>query len=878
MTLKEYQRKRNFQKSHEPEGKEDVSHESRLFVIQKHAASRLHYDLRLELDGVLKSWALPKGPSLDPGQKRLAVHVEDHPLEYGTFEGTIPKEEYGGGTVMLWDKGTWIPDGDPMEDYRKGRMHFEIQGEKLRGKWILFKMAGDKSSNKQNWLFVKSKDAHADKDIADRLLDEQDRSVSTGRSMEQIALHRDTGADQPEDSLPPPPFRLKSAQKASMPEVIHPQLPTLVETPPLDNQWLHEIKYDGYRIIAFLKNGSARLMSRNGKDWTSRLQPVAYALAGFPAQTAVIDGEVVMQRPDGTTSFQALQNSFQGPTSGTLLYYVFDLLYRDGYDLTRSPLLERKNHLAQCLGKMDPRSEVIRFSDHIQGSGGLVYEHACRIALEGIISKDGLSTYHQKRTRGWVKIKCQHRDEFVIGGYTEPSGSRTGFGALLLGIYDDKLLGSYDDKEELRYCGKVGTGFSRKQLASLKKNMVGLERKTPPFINPPKGADARGVHWINPELVAEVAFTGWTQDDILRHPAFKGLREDKPAKDVRRKTMISTKTPVKIPAHIPAKLSMDTAEAEQPKPTSRKETPEVNEAGKAGPAIKHVRLTNEQRIYYPELGTTKADLVRYYQLVSDYMLPHVVHRPLSLLRCPRGRGQDCFYQKHFTESLPVFVREIEIEDKNGAEKYIVVDDIEGLISLVQLGVLEFHPWNAREDRIDRPDLIVMDLDPAPGVALADVVKGTRLLHEFLTTLGLRSFLKTSGGKGFHVVVPLQRRSGWDVVKGFARAVAVQMTRIHPDRFVATVSKKKRAGKIYIDYLRNGRGATSVAPYSTRANHGAPISMPMTWEELSPRTAPDKYRINNIEERLRAFKEYPWKDFFNTTQSITKSIQKQIDSP
>lgn len=858
MTLKKYRKKRNFQKTPEPQGKGDASSSERLFVIQKHAATQLHYDLRLELDGVLKSWALPKGPSLNPGERRLAVHVEDHPIEYGSFEGIIPKEEYGGGTVMLWDTGTWIPAGDPREDYRKGRLHFEIHGKKLKGSWRLFKIGGKNSSdNGKNWLLIKSKDLYADNDPENRFLVEKSRSVSTGRTMEEIALNADAASDQTKGGIPDP-SSLKNAQKAKMPTVIHPQLPTLIDAPPDNDHWIHEIKYDGYRIIAFLKNGAVRLVSRNDRDWTGRFPSIVDALSRFPAEKAVIDGEIVIQLPDGITDFQSLQNALKGVrSSGTMIYYLFDILHYNGYDLKSTPLAERKNYLKQCLAKMPPGPSALRFSDHVEGSGDKVYDHACRLSLEGIISKDRLGAYLQKRSRTWVKVKCQHRQEFVIGGYTEPSGTRTAFGALLIGVYDDE--------DNLRYCGKVGTGFNNKQLASLKKIMSGIERKTPPFVNPPNRTEARKVHWISPRLVAEVAFSGWTREQRLRHPVYKELREDKAAGDIRRETILPKQAAVREKPENPDNYH----------PKNHKQTPTPTRMGKIDTSMKQVRLTNAERIYYPELGVTKADLADYYQQISCYILPHVADRPLSLLRCPRGRGKDCFYQKHFSESLPDFVRGVKIKEKNSVDTYIVIENIEGIISLVQLGVLEFHPWNARKDRIERPDQMIMDLDPAPEVGLKEVVESTILLHDFFIGMGLRNFLKTSGGKGFHVVVPLIRRSGWDELKTFAQAVAFHMTRLYPDQFVPTMSKKKRKGKIFLDYFRNNRGATSIAPYSTRAKAGAPISTPLAWEELTTETSPDKFRIDNILNRINKLKDDPWKDFSSTSQSITKLMKNKV---
>jgi bifunctional non-homologous end joining protein LigD len=839
MGLNQYRKKRDFQKTPEPRGKDKPPTTRRLYVIQKHAASRLHYDLRLELDGVLKSWAVPKGPSVDPGEKRLAVHVEDHPMDYGTFEGTIPAGEYGGGTVMLWDKGTWTPEGDPDEEYRIGRMHFLIHGEKLQGRWTLFKLGGGKDDNGKNWLLVKSKDAYSD--IEDRVLEEKDRSVSTGRTMAEITA----GIAHPER------FLLKNARKADFPVEISPHLPTLVDSPPKGDQWIHEIKYDGYRIVAFIEKNSARLSSRNNKDWTGRFRTIADALSNFPAENAIIDGEVVIQLPEGITSFQALQNTLQGVKTGTLIYYLFDILYHDGFDLTESPLIERKTLLKQLLDQMAPQP-VIRYSDHVEGSGEKVYAHACRLSLEGIVSKDLNSAYRQKRTRNWLKVKCGYRQEFVIGGYSRPSGSRTAFGALLLGVYDDH--------GNLLYCGRVGTGFSEKQLVSLKQTMTPLERQTPPFADPPKGAEAKNVHWLDPQLVAEISFAGWTQDNSLRHPVFKGLREDKEAGGIRRETTLPEN-----------EVEKDMAEATAKPPDGK--TPAAGSTNIT--RINDVRITNPGRILYPEQGVTKTDLANYYVSIAEFILPHVVHRPLSLVRCPRGREGECFYQKHFAEALPDFTRGVQIQEKKSAETYLVIDDVRGLVSLTQIGVLEIHLWNAREDRIERPDLMIMDLDPAPGVNPGKVVEGTALLHDFLNSLGLRNFLKTSGGKGFHVVIPLARRSGWEDMKTFAGAVARQMTRMYPDRFIDTMSKKKREGKIFIDYFRNTRGATSIAPYSTRARPGAPVSAPLAWEELA-QTAPDAYRIDNMDQRRSALQQNnPWKDFTNVSQSITLAMKKKV---
>ena len=843
MGLKEYQKKRDFRKTPEPEGGEKPP-SGRLYVIQKHAASRLHYDLRLELGGYLKSWAVPKGPSYVPGEKRLAVHVEDHPIEYGHFEGIIPEGEYGGGTVMLWDRGEWDAEGDPESEYERGRLHIRLYGEKLRGSWALARMGGDAGEEGKNWLLIKRRDDYAREE--DDFPGDADRSVLTGRTMAEIKTAKDAvwGPDGLVRTGPEPAQStasaantssidlsgLPGAKRGTLPEDFRPQLATLVDAPPDGDEWLHELKYDGYRLIARISGDTVRLITRRGNDWTDRFPTVAGELADFPAETAILDGEVVVQLPDGTTDFQALQNLLQGAATGRLLYYLFDIPYLDGYDLTGVPLIERKAVLKLLLDRM-PGTRVIRYSDHVQGKGAEVFRHACRFVLEGIISKRSDSPYRQKRTRTWVKTKCGSRQEFVIGGYTDPAGERAGFGALLLGYYDEE--------GQLRYCGKVGTGFSDSLLNAMTGRMAALRRKTAPFDNPPSG---RGIHWIEPELVAEVEFTAWTRDDILRHPSFKGLREDKPAADVRRE----------IPPPADEKKSVH-------RPSS---------ADRTASTVAGVRLSNPNRILYPDQGITKIALARYYEQVADLILPHMTKRPLTLVRCPRGAEKTCFYQKHFDDdSVPEHLRLIDIREKDGIDRYAVLDDIRGVIRLVQMGVLEIHLWNSRADTLEQPDMMVFDLDPGPGVIWETVVEATFLLRDHLSDLGLTSFLKTSGGKGFHVVVPLVPRDGWDDVKAFTRRVAETLVRRHTERFVATMSKKKREGKIFIDYLRNSRGATSVAPWSTRARPGAPVSAPIGWDELTPALKADAFRIDNLAVRIAGGYHDPWNGFFRISQLL-----------
>ncbi len=867
MSLKEYRGKRHFDRTEEPEGQVKSSESGRLYVIQKHAASRLHYDFRLELDGVLKSWAVPKGPALDSSEKHLAVEVEDHPVEYGGFEGIIPENEYGGGTVMLWDRGHWESQGDPRKGYEKGRLKFRLFGQKLKGLWILTRMSAGESERNKNWLLIKSNDEYARPESA--ILEAQPLSVASGRSMDEIARDRDRVwsvlSENGETPDSEPVANIDEAYEAKTPaedlsslpgsrrspilEAVRPQLATLVAEIPAGDDWLHEIKYDGYRMLGFKQEGKVRLSTRNGQDWTHRFTSVAVALGEAASKEFITDGEIVVKKADGTTDFQGLQNVLKGIESGRLLYCLFDLLYLNGYDLTRVGLLDRKELLRKML-KDAPAESVLQFSDHIRGKGQEVYRHACRYALEGVVSKRFDAAYRQKRSRDWVKSKCLHRQEFVITGFSRPAGSRTGFGALLLGYHTSA--------GELVYAGRVGTGFNDQTLRQLTEELVSLERKAPALSDPPTGTEAKGVRWVEPQRVAEVEFSQWTEEGRLRHPVFKGIREDKPAGEVVREK----------PGRNPA--ATNATSRTPPSERGRKAA-----AGNSGVKIGGIRLSNPQRVLYPDQGITKAELAGYYEKVADWILPHIAGRPLTIVRCPRGRQKKCFYQKHLTEQLPDSVKGIPIEEKHEEQIYIMIEDLAGLIALVQLGTLELHPWGSRSDRLERPDIMIFDLDPGPGISPADLVEGCRLLRKRLNAIGLKSFLKTSGGKGFHIVVPLVRRSGWDEVKAFSGAVAGSLAREHPQRFVAVMSKAKRKGKIFVDYLRNGRGATSVAPYSTRARPEAPVSAPVGWDELDAGLKPDTYTIENIPRRLQSLKQDPWNEFFDTRQSITVAMKKEL---
>lgn len=867
MGLQEYKRKRNFSVTPEPAGKvQETSGNS--FVIQKHAATRLHYDFRLEMDGVLKSWAVPKGPSLDPGEKRLAVHVEDHPLEYGDFEGIIPKGQYGGGTVLLWDHGTWHPIEDAAKGYRKGHLHFRLEGEKLHGGWHLVRLHGQQAGeDKQNWLLFKENDDIAVPGSGDAVVTEYPASVATGRTIEEIAAdpdrvwqsNREEKIDKKAAKAPVKakakalksqtassvePSKIAGARKGRLPGAIEPQLATLVDEAPRGEEWVHELKLDGYRVLCEVKDGKARIWTRNGKDWTNRFTPVAEAVAQLPVRAALLDGEVAVLEPNGTTSFQALQNALSESRDRDLVYFAFDLLHLDGYDLRGATLLDRKEALTGVLsGNTSP---TIRFSDHVQGAGEAFYQQACRLSLEGIISKRGDMPYRSGRGKEWLKVKCLKRQEFVVVGFTDPEGSRTGFGALLLGVHDDQ--------GELVFAGKVGTGFNDQVLRDLRKRLDKIERKTPAFANPPRGAEARRSHWVKPELVAEVAFTEWTREGILRHPAFQGLREDKPADEVVREVPESAGTAKKSAKKGAKKMA-----------AAEKET-----------AVAGVKLSNPEKVLFPEQGVTKRELALYYERIAGWILPRISDRPLTLVRCPEGRAKQCFYQKHVNEHFPKTVRRIQVEEE-GDEPYGLVDSVEGLISLVQVGVLEMHIWGSTRKDIEKPDYVVFDLDPDEGLPWKRVVEGALHLRDRLDDLGLRSFLKTTGGKGLHVCLPLTRRAGWDEVKAFTKAVSESVVAEDPKRYTSKLPKASRKGKIFIDYLRNGRGATSICAYSTRARPGAPVSTPLSWDEIESGqdVHGDHWNVRNVPERLESLKADPWEEFSKVRQSITAAMKKAV---
>jgi bifunctional non-homologous end joining protein LigD len=858
MALEEYRRKRDFRKTPEPAGAPPARKKAAAplsFVIQEHAARRLHYDFRLELDGVLKSWAVPKGPSLDPGEKRLAVQVEDHPLDYGGFEGVIPEGQYGGGTVLLWDRGNWVPkDPDPAAAYAKGMLKFELHGEKLHGNWALVRMAGKAArERRQNWLLVKERDEEAVPHSGDAVVANNPLSVETGRSLEAIANDRDRVWDSRKGERTELRFpgKITGARKGPMPGDLKPQLATSAATAPEGREWLHEIKYDGYRLFVRIEHGMVRLITRSGLDWTAKFPELAQSFVRLPVDTALIDGELVCLASDGTTSFSGLQDAISSSKTDALNFFAFDLLYRDGWDLTGAALEDRKAALSEIIPPQ--AGGILRYSDHQAGQGPAVLRQASRLGLEGIVSKRRDAPYRPRRGAAWLKVKCRNRDEFVVVGFTDPEGRREGFGALLAGYYDPSGT--------LQYAGRVGTGFSAAHLADLRQRLDALGASAPPVVLP-KEAPRKGVHWVRPALVAEVEFAGWTADSILRHASFQGLREDKHPREVVYDPSPGTAAPAMTPT---------TKRTRQAPPA-----PEASARARDGSIeFEGMRLTHPDRVLYPEDGFTKLDLARYYAAVRHWALPQLAHRPLTLVRCPGGQGKPSFYQKHLGKGAPDAIGHVDIADDGKTEAYPVVEDLAGLIGLVQMDVLEIHPWGATVDKLDTPDRITFDLDPDEGLPWPQVTEAAIGIREALRAIGLESFAKTTGGKGLHVVVPLMPKLGWDEVKAFTKWVADQLVAHSPDGFTANQTKRARQGRIYIDYLRNARGATAIGACSPRARTGAPVSTPLFWEEVEKGIRPEGFTIATVPQRLASLGADPWAEVGKLRQSISAAVRRRM---
>jgi len=812
LDIETYNRKRDFTKTKEPRGRK-LRGKGDSFVVQKHDASRLHWDFRLELDGVLKSWAVPKGPSLDPDEKRLAMRTEDHPLDYGGFEGTIPKGEYGGGTVMLWDQGRWIPEPskDPRKTIEEGHLHFTLEGERMKGEWVMFRLKPRPGEKAEPWMLKKVTDDFADPDDGDALVDNCVTSVTTGRTMAEIAAGEDVWRSNRGGQKG---GRGKRKASAAPPAFQEPQLATLVDEVPAGDSWIHEYKYDGYRLLLAVGDGVATAWTRNGKDWSDKFKALVKAASRLPAG-CLIDGEAVAVDDKGKPSFQLLQSTLKDQKGANLVFYAFDLLIDRGDDIRKLPNIERKQHLAALLKGVQP---PILYGDHVIGRGGDLFREICKQGGEGIISKRAGAAYKGTRTRDWLKIKCIQRQEFVIVGWSE-SDKRIGFRSLLLAAKENG---------KLTYVGKVGTGFNMKLMGELMDRMEPLAVDKA-AVEVPR-ADRKDAHWIKPQLVAEIAFSEFTDDGILRHPSFIALREDKPAKDVVRE----------VPKHLE-----EVATEAKPKQSRSKK------GAHAAAEDFGIEISSPERVIFPELGLTKKDLADYYATVEPLIMIDAANRPMTLIRCPGGRTGECFFQKHDKGIFGPHVKQIPIEEKDGhTEDYLYFDEIRGLLASVQMGTVEFHGWGSKVEKVECPDRLVFDLDPDVGLDFERVKEAAVRLKALLGDLGLKTFPLLSGGKGLHVVAPLDASKDWPTVKSFAERFTRAIAEAEPKMFTANIRKEQRKGRIFLDWLRNQRGATAVMPYSARAREGAPVAAPIAWEELDKYDSGHHFGIRDADELLK----------------------------
>lgn len=845
----EYARKRNFDITSEPaeapvKAKKGKAAHALSFVVHKHDARNLHYDFRLELDGTLKSWAVPKGPSLDPTHKRLAVHVEDHPLGYGSFEGSIPEGQYGAGDVIVWDRGIWQPHGDPQKTYKDGKLKFTLVGERLTGEWALVRTRLKGSGDKEQWLLIKEKDEIARPGAEYDIVADQPQSVISGKLVGKPATNKKAAPAKAAASKAKPE---KAKPAASVvPETLAPQLATLVDAPP-NGDWLYEIKFDGYRIMTRILDGEVRLFSRNGNDWTDRLPLQAKALQSLGPKDSWLDGEMVMLNDEGLPDFQALQNAFEIGRSKDVVYFLFDAPFIEGQDLRETPVEERRAALKKLLGKS--RSKLLRFSDAFVSRHQDIVESASAMGLEGVIGKRAGSLYLSKRNPDWIKLKCRLRQEFVIVGFTQPQGSRSGFGALLLAVNGD------EEDSGLVYAGRVGTGFSERTLKQISERLKKLERDSSPLAKKLTSAQARGVHWIEPELVCEAEFAEWTREGIVRQAAFIALRSDKPASQV---------------VHEYPQAAKNLKKPSRSQPKARKSPV----ASKGRVMIADVNISHPERVIDTESGTQKVELAHYYEEIADWILPYLKSRPVSLLRCPEGVAGEQFFQKHSEKLAIPNIKQLEPELDPGHARLMEIDTVQALVGAAQMGTIELHTWGATSDRIETPDHFVLDLDPDDALPWRSMIEATQMTLAVLDELGLQAFIKTSGGKGMHIIVPLQRQADWETVKSFAKAIAEFIARQLPERFTATMGPKNRVGKIFIDYLRNSRGASTVTAYSVRARPGLPVSVPVAREELEGLTSAKQWNVGNLQERLRKLKADPWKGYANR-QRITKKMWKQL---
>ena len=902
--LARYRAMRDFAMTAEPHGSSSgkSSPASELpFLIQKHAATRLHYDFRLGWRGVLKSWAVTKGPSYNTADKRLAVEVEDHPIEYGGFEGTIPKGQYGGGTVMIWDQGTWEPVTEPEEGLRKGHLKFILHGQKLHGHWALIRMHPREHDSKPNWLLIKEHDEFERGPDEPAITEEAPNSAVTGRSLEEIAAQDDHvwNSNRPESKIetragrfaanrsrlkvakaqavaaaaaPDRETVLHAAPQEKMPDFIAPQLAVSVAEPPEGEEWLHELKLDGYRIqlhIHEMKSGrKVQLFTRKGLDWTHRMAAIAATARHLPVHAAILDGEVVVLDAEGGTSFAELQAAFDEGAPRALTYFAFDLLHLDGHNLRNLPLQQRKTILEGLLQEVDEQ-QTVRYSSHIRASGGEMFRHACHLGAEGVVSKLASAPYQSTRSRAWLKSKCVLQQEFVIGGYTPLSSGEQGIGSLLLGYYDGG---------KLTYAGRTGTGFTQRGRESVEQRLQRLRQAKSPFHVTPAEAKKDAI-WVRPELVVEARFATWTGDHRVRQAAFLGMREDKNPRDVVREDVAPTPKTSRG-RHASSTPSLPESANGQPGSTNakpgRKHSARVKGVGTVQKTtssrvdIAGVHLSHPDKVLDELTHLTKRQLAEYYAAVADHTLPHIAGRPLSIVRCPEGSGKPCFFQKHIGMGVPTGIDSVPIRSKKGGEpeEYLTLSTREGLVGLAQMGVLEIHPWGSCNESLETPDRFIIDLDPDPTLPWERLVKSAVEVRDLMKQLGLRAFVKSTGGKGIHVVAPIQPRLEWPEVKEFAHTFVLMMERANPKLYLTKMTKSARKGRIFLDYLRNERGATAVAPWSPRARPGARVAVPLTWAELERSTETPQFSVSDFDEWKTRLKRDPWKDLDSGRQDLS----------